>query len=87
MSSLLGHNLVLTIGLPLAGRLGLRQMTGVLAHEFGHFAQGTAMRVSYLVLSINLWFARAIYHCNVWDGHVEACTWESDRGGTRSCCG
>jgi len=56
MFSLLGHNLVLTIGLPLAAGLNLRQLTGVLAHEFGHFAQGTAMRVSYIVRSINGWF-------------------------------
>ena len=38
--------LVLTIGLPLVAGLTLRQMTGVLAHEFGHFAQGAGMRVS-----------------------------------------
>jgi Zn-dependent protease with chaperone function len=38
----------LTIGLPLVRAMTLRELTGVLAHEFGHFAQGGAMRLSYL---------------------------------------
>ncbi|MBK7403224.1 MAG: M48 family metallopeptidase [Phycisphaerales bacterium] len=42
--SLLGSDLVLTIGLPLVAGLDLRQFTGVLAHEFGHFSQGGGMR-------------------------------------------
>ena len=42
-------DLSLTIGLPLARSLSLREFTGVLAHEFGHFAQGGAMRLSALV--------------------------------------
>ena len=43
-SGLLGvlgpSRLVLIIGLPLVAGLSLRQFTGVLAHEFGHFSQG-----------------------------------------------
>lgn len=81
MFSLLGHNLVLTIGLPLAAGLNLRQLTGVLAHEFGHFAQGTAMRVSYIVRSINGWFARVVYQRDAWDEHLESIARESDSGG------
>ena len=37
---LLSKKLVLTIGLPLASGLDMQQFAGVLAHEFGHFAQG-----------------------------------------------
>ena len=59
--SLLGRDLKLTIGLPLVAGLSLQQFAGVLAHEFGHFTQGAAMRVSYLVRSINFWFARVVY--------------------------
>jgi Zn-dependent protease with chaperone function len=36
--------LVLVIGLPLAAGMSMRQVAGVLAHEFGHFAQGAGMR-------------------------------------------
>ncbi|MFI5381065.1 MAG: M48 family metallopeptidase [Tepidisphaerales bacterium] len=59
--SFFGTDLCLTIGLPLASGLNLRQFTGVLAHEFGHFSQETAMRVSYVVRSINAWFASVVY--------------------------
>lgn len=59
--SLLGNDLVLTIGLPLVAGQNLRQFTGVLAHEFGHFAQGWAMRANYLIRTVNHWFARVVY--------------------------
>jgi Zn-dependent protease with chaperone function len=55
---LLRRRLVLTIGLPLARSLDLRQFTGVLAHELGHFTQGSSMRLSYVVHNVNRWFAR-----------------------------
>lgn len=38
--SLFRDDLVLTVGLPLARTMTVRELTGVLAHEFGHFAQG-----------------------------------------------
>src|SRR5262249_12433881 len=50
--SMFGHDMVLTIGLPLVAGLTLRQFAGVLAHEFGHFAQGAGMRLTYVVRSI-----------------------------------
>jgi predicted Zn finger-like uncharacterized protein len=59
--------LVLTIGLPLVAGLTLRQFTGVLAHEFGHFSQGTGMRLTVLIRSINRWFARVVYERDEWD--------------------
>ncbi len=61
MWSMLGNDLVLTIGLPLVAGQNVRQLTGVLAHEFGHFAQGWAMRASYLIRTVNHWFARVVY--------------------------
>jgi Zn-dependent protease with chaperone function len=64
---LLGGRLVLTIGLPLAAGLTLRQLTGVLAHEFGHFAQGTGMRLTYLIRSVNAWFYRVVNERDAWD--------------------
>ena len=53
--------MTLTIGLPLVAGLSLEEFTGVLAHEFGHFTQGSAMRVTYLIRSVNAWFSRVVY--------------------------
>ncbi len=60
-------DLVLTIGMPLAAGLTVRQLGGVLAHEFGHFSQGFGMRISYVVRSISHWFARVVYERDRWD--------------------
>ena len=65
--SMLGSDMVLTIGLPLVSGMTLRQLTGVLAHEFGHFAQGSGMRVTYVIRSVNAWFARVVYERDAWD--------------------
>ncbi|MBL8111515.1 MAG: M48 family metalloprotease [Acidobacteria bacterium] len=59
--------LVLTIGLPLAAGLSLRELTGVLAHELGHFRQGAGMRLSRLVSRVNLWLARLAFERDGWD--------------------
>ncbi len=67
LAGLFGRDLVLTIGLPLVAGLTARQFAGVLAHELGHFAQGTGMRLSYLVRSINGWFHRVVYERDAWD--------------------
>ncbi len=65
------RDLVLTIGLPLVGGLNMRQFAGVLAHEFGHFSQGVGMRVSYMIRSINMWFARVVFERDAWDEKIE----------------
>jgi len=64
-------DLVLTIGLPLAVGLDMRQFAGVLAHEFGHFAQGAGMRLTYVIRNINFWFARVVYERDKWDVELE----------------
>jgi Zn-dependent protease with chaperone function len=64
-------DLVLTIGLPLAAGLDMRQFAGVLAHEFGHFAQGAGMRLTYVIRNINFWFARVVYERDRWDVQLE----------------
>src|SRR6185503_19433346 len=56
--ALWSKDLVLTIGMPLASGLNMPQFAGVLAHEFGHFAQGAGMRLTYIIRQINFWFAR-----------------------------
>lgn len=76
ISSLLRNDLVLTIGLPLVSGLTLRQLAGVLAHEFGHFAQGTGMRVTYVIRWVNHWFARVVYERDAWDVRLQR--WSED---------
>jgi Zn-dependent protease with chaperone function len=63
----LGGEMVLTIGLPLAARLTVQQLAGVIAHELGHFSQRTGMRLSFVVRSINAWFARVVCERDDWD--------------------
>jgi Zn-dependent protease with chaperone function len=65
--SLFGNDLVLIIGLPLVAGLNLRQFAGIMAHEFGHFTQGFGMRLSYVIRSINGWFARVVFERDAWD--------------------
>ena len=74
-------DLVLTIGLPLVAGLELKQLAGVLAHEFGHFSQKTGMRVSYLIFLVNMWFARVVYERDAWDEHLVKLTTEFGRFG------
>ena len=68
--SMVGHDLVLTIGMPLVAGLTMRQFAGVLAHEFGHFAQGAGMRLSYMIRSISMWFTRVVYERDAWDDRL-----------------
>lgn len=70
--SFFGNDLVLTLGLPLVAGFNTRQLAGVLAHEFGHFAQGTGMRLTYVIRSINYWFSQVVYHRDGWDQKLEA---------------
>jgi len=76
--SFLGHDLVLTIGLPLVAGLTLREFAGVVAHEFGHFSQGMGMRLSYVIRRINAWFARVVYQRDEWDEWLEETAAELD---------
>lgn len=66
-ASFFGKDLVLTIGLPLVAGLSVEQLTGVIAHEFGHFTQGVGMRLSYLIRRVSDWLARVAYVRDAWD--------------------
>lgn len=66
-----GTDLVLTLGLPLVAGLNVSQLSGVFAHEFGHFGQATAMRFSYLIHSVNTWFGRVVYERDLWDWRLD----------------
>lgn len=72
------RDLVLTLGLPLVSGLDMRQLAGVLAHEFGHFGQGAGMRMTYIIRRINFWFARVVYARDEWDVKLEESARDSD---------
>ena len=61
LGAVLSRQLVLTIGLPLVTGMNLNQLAAVLAHELGHFCQGTGMRAAYLIQSIQGWLVHAVY--------------------------
>ncbi|HSH39883.1 MAG TPA: M48 family metalloprotease [Chthoniobacterales bacterium] len=76
--SLLGRDLTLTIGLPLVAGLNVRELGGVLAHEFGHFAQGAGMRLTFVVRTVNAWFARLVYERDAWDDRLRNAAGRAD---------
>jgi Zn-dependent protease with chaperone function len=80
--NLQGGELVLTIGLPLVAGLNLRQFAGILAHEFGHFTQGTGMRLFFTIRHINAWFARLVYERDAFDVALEEWAAEAEHLGS-----
>jgi hypothetical protein len=70
-ASLLGHDLTLRIGLPLAAGLSTEQFACVLAHEFGHFSQNAGMRLTYLIHRVNRWLFRVVYERDRFDLALE----------------
>ncbi len=77
-ASLFGNDLVLVIGVPLVGSFNMRAFAGIIAHEFGHFTQGFGMRLSYIVRSVNGWFARVVYERDAWDVLLEEWAMEAE---------
>ncbi|HET9360991.1 MAG TPA: M48 family metalloprotease [Vicinamibacterales bacterium] len=75
---IVGRQLDLTIGLPLVTGLSVRELSGVLAHEFGHFAQGGGMRMTALIRGINLWLYRVVHERDTWDSKLEEWSKEGD---------
>jgi Zn-dependent protease with chaperone function len=74
-----GRDLDLTIGLPLVTGLSVRQLSGVLAHEFGHFAQGGGMRMTVLIRGVNAWLYRVVHERDTWDSTLEE--WSKEEHG------
>lgn len=79
VAALFGHDLVLTLGLPLAGGLSVEELAAVLAHELGHFAQGAGMRLWVATRAINGWFFRAVYQRDSLDDQLAEWCAEGDR--------
>lgn len=64
------RDLVLTIGLPLVRGLTAGELGSVLAHEFGHFAQGAGMRLSWIIRQENAWLARIAAEPDPWEAQL-----------------
>ena len=62
---------VLTIGMPLVAGSTVQQFVGVLAHEFGHFAQRLGMRCSFLINRVNAWLESRAYARDPWDDRLQ----------------
>src|SRR5258708_35082571 len=60
--------------------MSLRQFSGVLAHEFGHFSQGAGMRLTYVIRSISFWFVRVVYERDSWDEWLNEQARDSEGG-------
>ncbi|MEO1618864.1 MAG: M48 family metallopeptidase [Planctomycetota bacterium] len=87
----LKRNLVLTIGIPLIATQTTEQLASVIAHEFGHFRQGAALRTSGVIRSLTLWFVQSArskfsyYFYFAWLSHWLSGTlsremeWDADR--------
>ena len=63
------RKLVLTIGLRLVAGLSIRELGGVLAHEFGHFAQGGGMRLTADDRGRTMRPRRAVSRCERFRNH------------------
>jgi len=62
VSGLVTNRLQLTVGLPLVAGMPLKNLAGILAHEFGHFSQYWGMRLSNCINLVNAWFAHVVHH-------------------------
>jgi Zn-dependent protease with chaperone function len=69
--SLLGNDLVLTLGLPMVAGLNTRQLAAIIAHELGHCTQAFAMRLTFVINRIDGWFVRVVYERDEWDQAFE----------------
>lgn len=70
--SLITGDMTLIIGLPLVLGMSVRQLSGILAHEFGHFSQGFGMRLTYVSGMVLNWFGSAVYERDWFDEKLES---------------
>jgi len=79
-AGLVGGARTLTIGLPLVAGMTARQLVGVLAHEFGHFAQRGGMRAAHVINHVNRWLESRAYHRDEWDERLQRWLDDGDEG-------
>ena len=67
----LNGKMVLVIGMPLVNGLTVRQLSGVVAHEFGHFSQTGTVRMRSVINLINSWLYSRAYEDDIWDEKIK----------------
>lgn len=83
--SLQQGKLRLVIGLSLVAGSTVQQLLGVIAHEFGHFAQRSAMTTNMWVNYVNRWLGECAFGQDEW--HERLARWEQsyDNGIAQTC--
>lgn len=66
----LGGKLTLTLGLPIAGGLTIRQFAGIVAHELGHFSQGGMIRQNVMLSVISGWMTQVALGEDAFDRYL-----------------
>lgn len=69
--SLARGQLRLVIGLSLVAGTTVQEFVGIMAHEFGHFAQRSSMFASSWVNTVNRWLGECAFGGNVWSLRIE----------------
>ena len=59
--SFLEDDLTLTIGLPVISEMTITEFANLLASEFGQYTHTREIRLSYVITTVNQWFARVVY--------------------------
>jgi len=70
------RSFTLTLGVPLVAGLTLEQLASVMAHEFGHFSQGSLV-LDRLIQRVNTWFGLAVYRRGAMDNLI-ASLWNEE---------
>lgn len=65
---------MLTLGIPLIAGLTMTQLAGIMAHEYGHFAQRGSTFLDRMVRRISLWFAVSMQGGDWIDDLIESFT-------------
>ena len=72
MKGFVNGKMLLTLGMPLVNGMNAQQLSGVIAHEFGHFTQRGAVRTNFLINSVNAWLYSRSFEDDSWDERIES---------------
>ena len=71
LGSLLRGELKLVLGLSLVAGMNVQQLLGVVAHEFGHFAQRSSMLAYWFINTVNQWLYDCAHGQDDWQDAIE----------------
>jgi len=64
--------LTLEVGLPLISTLSLTEITALIAHEYGHYAQKQIKICYFIIRNVHGWFYRVIQGEDGWENRLES---------------